>query len=148
MPSSLDVTHARWVLGLLPPQEAPQFAWDALVFGYDGPLLRLLASLSKPSKWEVDQVFFPAIREMGFETYTEVEACRVLADDAAERILEGELDAVDGASQIRDFWVRSGYIEELSRMALPFETLLCSGRRDEALRLEILQVVRAHQPST
>lgn len=140
--------HARWVLGLLPAQDAPQFAWEALVFGYDGPLLRALASLRAPTKWEVDHVFFPAIREMGFETYTEVEACRVLADDAADKILKGKLDAVEGASQIRDYWVRSGYIEELSRMARPFETLLCAGRRDDATRLEILQVVRTHQPST
>src|SRR4051812_24216057 len=113
MPSSLDATHARWVLGLIPPAKAVEFAWDALAFGYDGPLLRALASLRTDSKWDVDQIFFPALREMGFEAYSNAEACRVLIDEAAERMLKGDLDPVEGASLIKNFWHRSGYLEEL-----------------------------------
>ncbi len=148
MPSPLDITHAKWVLGLIAPEQAVQFAWEALAFGYDGPLLRALASLRAASKWEVDQVFFPALREMGFEPYANEEACRVLVDDAAERILKGELDALEGAAIIRSFWHRSGFIKELTDVALPCETLLCDPRRDDALRAQIIQVVRNHQPTT
>jgi len=148
VPSPLDITHARWVLGLIPPEQAVEFAWQALAFGYDGALLRNLASLRTSSKWDVDQVFFPALREMGFEPYSNEEACRILIDDAADRILKGALDPLEGASLIRSYWHRSGFMKELTAIALPCETLLCDPRHDDALRAQILQVVRNHQPTT
>ena len=137
--------HARYVLGLLAAAEVREFAWDALAYGYDGELLRALASLNRPTKWEADRIFFPAIREMGFEEYSNQDACRVLIDDAVMRMQKGELDAVAGATEIREYWKRSGYMEEVKTLAGPLEMLLCTGKRDEAIRVEILHVVMAHQ---
>jgi hypothetical protein len=54
---------------------------------------------------------------------------------------------VIGAAEIRECWKRSGYVEELRILAAPLEILLCTGRRDDAIRLDILHVVAAHQAS-
>jgi hypothetical protein len=145
--SSLEIMHARYVLGLLPPAQVRDFAFEALTYGYDGELLRALASLRTPTQWEADRIFYAAIREMGFDEYSNKDACRVLIDDTVRRIMIGELDAVIGATEIRECWKRSGYMEELRILAAPLEILLCTGRRDDAIRLDILHVVAAHQAS-
>lgn len=140
--------HARYVLGLLPPAQVRDFAFDALAFGYDGELLRTLASLRTPTQWEVDRIFYPAVREMGLEEYSNQDACRVLIDDTVQRIMKGELDAIVGAAEIREYWKRSGYMEELRILAGPLEILLCTGRRDDAIRQDILHVIGAHETAT
>ena len=139
--------HARYVLGLLPPAQVRDFAWDALAFGYDGELLRAMASLNTPTQWEADRIFYSAVREIGLDEYSQKDACRVLIGDAVQRIMKGELDAIAGAVEIRDCWKRSGYMEELRTLAGPLEILLCTGKRDDAIRVEILHVVAAHESS-
>jgi hypothetical protein len=139
--------HARYVLGLLPPAQVRDFAFDALAYGYDGELLRTMASLRTPTQWEADRIFYPAIREMGLDEYSNKDACRVLIEDTVARVMKGELDAIIGAAEIREYWRRSGYMEELRGLAGPLEILLCTGRRDNAIRLDILHVIGAHQAS-
>lgn len=145
MYSSLDIKHAQYVLGLLPATAVQEFAFEALAFGYDGVLLRAMAALHSPTKWEVDRIFFPALREMGFEEYSGAEACTVLIEDTVARITQGELDPILGAEHIREYWKRSGYLSELAPLGGPFEMLLCTGRRDDGLRGEILDIIQAQQ---
>lgn len=98
-----QIIEARLALGLIGPEETPALAWDALEAGLDGPSIRRLAALIKPSGWEVDQIIPAFMAEVRMNNISRQEASTRIAVQLARRILREELDPL---TYPRDFEAR------------------------------------------
>jgi hypothetical protein len=107
------IVEAKLALKRIRSEEMPALAWDALEAGFDGPSIRRLAALTKPSGWEVDQVVPSFMAEAELKPITRQEASVRLARQLARRIL---LEGHDPLAYIRDFellWVEADYASEI-----------------------------------
>lgn len=91
---------ARWVLGRIHGEELPQIATDAMVQGDDSPSLRLLAADSRPTIGEAGPLFLAALQELKIDLPDQRAAIFILARGLAEKIVEGQLGAHDGACEL------------------------------------------------
>ena len=79
----------------------PGFAAGALEAGYDGPALRRLAGLVKPTSIDVGDLFQQSLVEIGTVTIRNAEqAAVVLARTTAREIIEQKIDPIRGAIAI------------------------------------------------
>ena len=93
-----DLFVAKWYCSLLYPEEMPQFAADSLEAGYDGPALRRLAGMVKPTSTDIGDLFSQSLTEIGTVTVQNAEqAAIVLARMTARDIIEGRIDPLKGA---------------------------------------------------
>ncbi|MBI3855141.1 MAG: hypothetical protein HY293_05565 [Planctomycetes bacterium] len=95
----IDRVQAEWVLGLLRPQGLPAFAAEALRQGFRGRFLSDLAELDHPRVLP-EEVFDGALRELGREPITALQAARRLAREAALRILRDRTPPTAAAAEI------------------------------------------------
>jgi hypothetical protein len=77
-------TAAGWYLGDLNAEDLPTFARQALEQGHDGPNLRRLAGLLKPTKRDVDRIIDQALRELGVALPLSKEAAALWTLDAVK----------------------------------------------------------------
>lgn len=104
---SIDVVEALWRLDLYPAEGLPAVAEWALAEGFDGPSLRALAELRRPTRTSVGGLFEEALRELGRDPMSEERACQTAARGLAARILDGRLKPREGAEMlVRDVWDR------------------------------------------
>lgn len=76
----------------------PSFAADALEAGFDGPSLRRLAGLLKPTAGDVGDLFESALREIGtIKVQSHEQAIVLLSRQTAMDIVEGRIEPVHGA---------------------------------------------------
>ena len=99
---NIDTILARHVLGLLPVDELPGMALDAMQAGYDSPGLRQLAGISKHEGDEAHRLFAKTIRELGLPVPTAPEAGLTLARNTAREVLSGAITPYEGAKRIWD----------------------------------------------
>ncbi len=113
MPFDRGLAEARLALNLIASDEMPRLAWDALEAGLDGPAIRRLAALQRPTFFEVNEVLTKAMEEMQLKPVTGLEAARRLLKSIAQDILKSGADPRDHAWRLEAPWVRAGYPTEL-----------------------------------
>ena len=99
---NLDTILARHVLSLLPVQELPGLALNAIQAGHDSPSLRQLSGASEHDTEEAHRLFAKALRELGLPVPSVPEAGLTLARDIAREVLSGDIAPYEGAKQIWD----------------------------------------------
>ncbi|HKV94947.1 MAG TPA: hypothetical protein VJW20_20545 [Candidatus Angelobacter sp.] len=88
----------------------PQFAADALEAGYDGPALRRLAGLVRPTAGDVGSLFESALREIGtVKIQSEEQAHIFLSRQTAIDIVEGRIEPLRGAEILARHAMVLGY---------------------------------------
>ena len=123
------------IAGTSYPEDMPSFAADALEAGFDGSALRRLAGLVKPTSWDVDNLFVAAIDEIGvIEVRNREEAVFRLAKVVAENILDGSMDAFEGAHRLSRYAMEAGYPDGLAE----FDQLADEPRWGESARSQDL----------
>ena len=95
------LVQARWLLGLYPAEDLPEFAGQAMVEGHDGQAILELASFHQPTTYDIPPgLFDKALAEMGFSPLSKVEAALLVAEGIAGRMLSGEIQPDEGADRI------------------------------------------------
>jgi hypothetical protein len=92
MPFDREIIEARLALDLIGSGDMPKVAWDALEAGLDGPAIRRLAALDKPTWFQVQEVLPQAAKEMQLVKVTVGEGAYRIARRRAQEILETGAD--------------------------------------------------------
>lgn len=117
----IDLAQARWVLGMVPDDQLPELAAQAMVQGFEGPGIRDLASFDEPTLHLIKpEIVEQAFREMGREPLTLSQAALRLAREIALRILRGQVSVEKGAADVFDLIRRCGL--EAPRELTDFES--------------------------
>ncbi len=92
-----------WYFGELCHEDLPGICIDALDHGYDGPMLRRLAGLTKPTSRDIqERQIKGAFQEMGIAApISEMDCQLFLATETAEAAVEGGKNVFDAATHIR-----------------------------------------------
>jgi hypothetical protein len=98
--SEQSILLARVRLGLVPPEELPAVAVQAMERGCDSQPLRLLAGMRAPLPDEARRTFEDALRASEVVLPSPEDAVFCLARALAADILEGRLSPLDGATKI------------------------------------------------
>jgi hypothetical protein len=109
VPFNLQLVEARLALGLIGPDEMPAIAWDALEAGHDGPSIRRLAALVRPSGWETDQLIPSFLTEAGMKIISREEAAIRVARQLACQILSENLDPLAYSRDFKLLWIQADY---------------------------------------
>jgi hypothetical protein len=105
-----DLFVAKWYCSEVGPEDMPAFAADALEAGFDGPSLRRLAGLLKPTSGEIGTLFREALLEIGsVKIQTEDQAVLALSRATATGIVEGRMDPIQGAEVLARYAGKLGY---------------------------------------
>jgi hypothetical protein len=110
---SLDRAISQFTLGKLSYSDLPDVACDALELGLDGPSIRRLASLQKPSYFGVGDLFQKAPQEIGIEQWSKRDAAVFLAKEIGRDILAGRKEPLAGADEIWELCRAADYPKEL-----------------------------------
>jgi hypothetical protein len=93
-----DLFVAKWYCSEVWSEELPAFAADALEAGYDGPALRRLGGLIKPTSEDIGDLFQRACDEIGtVKILSQRQAVYWMSRVVATDIVEGRIDPVKGA---------------------------------------------------
>ncbi|MFZ0736261.1 MAG: hypothetical protein WCA98_16550 [Candidatus Acidiferrales bacterium] len=114
MPFDREMVEARVALDLITSDEMPKLAWDALESGLDGPAIRRLAALVRPTWFQVEEVRANAIREMKLSTLTIGDAACRLARRRAQEILQSGEDPLRCTRDLEQLWIKAQYPREMS----------------------------------
>jgi hypothetical protein len=99
----IDLVQAQWLMGLLPPEQIPEFGAQAMMQGFDGPNILELASFHRPNRWDIKpEVFDGALREMGRAPISDGQAVLVLSRLPSRRFLRDEIDLDRFEVEIRE----------------------------------------------
>lgn len=94
-----DLFVAKWYCSFVFPEDMPQFAADALEAGCDGPALRRLAGMVKPTSVDIGDLFKQSLTEIGTVTiHNQEEAAILLARMTARDIVKGQMDPIAGCN--------------------------------------------------
>jgi hypothetical protein len=104
---------AEHVLGKLSCADLPNVAVQALELGYDGPAIRRLASLDKPSYFGVGNLFERVAVEIGVGRVSKKDASIYLSKRIAKEILSGTKEPLAGAYEIWLLSAASDHPDEL-----------------------------------
>lgn len=97
-PFNADLFVAKWYCSEVWSEDMPVFAADALEAGYDGPALRQLAGLIKPTSMDIGDLFQRALDEIGtVKILSQIQAVYWMSRVVATDIVEGRIDPVKGA---------------------------------------------------
>ncbi|MFB7291231.1 hypothetical protein [Actinacidiphila glaucinigra] len=140
--------HVAWVV---PIEDLPMLAAHALADGDDSPALRELAGLSRrDDPAEIRELYDRALSELGIKLPDEETAGRRVLLDLAQRLVRGELTAVEVANKLSKTAARTPEETHFlvtaavySKWLLP--ALLPGWERD--LRAAALAVLEAHRPA-
>ena len=102
---NLELTLARWVLNVLPPEDVPKVATDALVHGCKAMSVAVLAGLERPASADIEEVLPALLEELRVSLPERSNALKIHVDAVARDIVLGVMTPSAGASQIR--WVSS-----------------------------------------
>ena len=105
-----DLFVAKWYCSRVLPEDMPQFAIDALDAGYDGPSLRRLAGLIRPTGRDVGDLFERALSEIGtVKVQSKEQAIVFLSRRTAMDIVEGRIEPLYGAEILANYAMALGY---------------------------------------
>jgi hypothetical protein len=120
-----DLFVAKWYCSRVGPEDMPRFAADALEAGFDGPSLRRLAGLIKPTSRDVGGLFQHALNEIGtIKVRSKEQAVFSLSRTVASNIVVGRVDPIEGAEILASYARMLGYpaflAEFLQLSEMPF----------------------------
>jgi len=114
MNMKFKLVQALWQIGKLPPERLPAIATQAFGMGFDGPALRELAGLQKPSVGDLYDLFERALKELGCHSISMRDAGLIVAKHIAEEIVNGNIEPYEGARRIWwDIWDQNRELTEL-----------------------------------
>ena len=97
---TLDVTAAKYVLGLVDAENLPALAMQWIQEGHDVPALWQLASLTTPTREDAIPALKEALQEIGVSLPDRRRAVMLLALKTARRIVQSNLPPYEGANTI------------------------------------------------
>lgn len=99
-----DLFVARWYCSRVLPEDMPEFAADALEAGFDGPALRRIAGLIRPTSRDVGGLFECALCEIGtVRVQSKEQALVFLSRLTALDIVEGRIEPLHGAETLAGY---------------------------------------------
>jgi hypothetical protein len=107
------IIEARLALKLITSDDMPKLAWEAMEAGHDGPGLRRLGAMIKPSWSEVESVLPNALKEMQLADITVEEAAYRLVKQRAQEILDSGKDPLRFTREFELLWIHAGYPKEI-----------------------------------
>jgi hypothetical protein len=113
MPFDPPIFEAELALNLIPTEQLPTVAQDALEAGFEGPHVIRMAILEPTALWTIDQALPPMLAELGCHSITPKEAALRLAHQRAKRILETGEDPLLSLSYFYRLMQSADYPEEL-----------------------------------
>jgi hypothetical protein len=127
-----ELIEAKLALDLIASADMPKIAWDALEAGLDGPAIRRLAALEKPTYFEVAEVLPRASAEMGLAKLSTGEAALRVARRRAKEILDNGEDPLRHTRDFAALWIRAGYPREIQSVAnLDDEIYIAQGNQSD-----------------
>jgi hypothetical protein len=108
-----ELIEAKLALEMIPSEDMPAVAWDALEAGLDGPGIARLAALEHPTFFEVAEVLAKAKAEMALVDLSVCEAALRIARRWAAEILERGEDPLRHTKEFWSLWIKAGYAQEL-----------------------------------
>jgi hypothetical protein len=114
MPFDRDIVEANIALARIPPEVMPALAADALEAGLDGPAIRRMAALEKPSGWETDQILPRFMAEAGLHKIAPRDGAIRIARNLARCIVRENLDPLPHLGKFYSLYWQSDYPKELS----------------------------------
>jgi len=108
-----ELIEAKLALELIPSEDMPGVAWDALEAGLEGPGIARLAALEHPTFFEVAEVLPKAKAEMALADLSVGEAALRIAKRWAAEILERGEDPLRHTEEFWRLWVKADYAREL-----------------------------------
>lgn len=113
MPFDLKTFEAEVALKLIPTEQLPAVAQDAMEAGFDGPHVVRMAILEPAYGWAIDQALPPMLAELGCSEISPKEAALRLARERAKHLLETGEDPLPSLRYFyRLMWV-ADYPDEL-----------------------------------
>ena len=113
MPFDPATFEAEVALKLIPTEQLPSAAQDALEAGYEGPHVLRMAILEPMAGWAIDQALAPMLEELGCHLIAPAEAALRLAHQRAQRILDTGDDPLPSMSYFYRLIVEADYPDEL-----------------------------------
>lgn len=124
---NIDRIEALWYLGKLEPETIPDVAAELLGKDFDGPAMRALAAMTKPTLREICSLDV-LLQEIGRTPLTKPEAAMQLAKIIARDIIEEKTPPYEGARFIwTQIWNDNRDLDRLAVFAG-----LADGYEDEA----------------
>ena len=126
MPFNARKLEAELALRRILPEHLPDAACDALEAGFDGPGVRRMASLIRPTGWETDEAL-PAFRkDLGINTLSTKEASVRLAYDRALDLIGSEADPLPSLPFFARLCSQAEYPEQLMDLHMLDDEWYCS----------------------
>jgi len=125
--------------------EMPSLAWDALESGLDGPAIRRLAAMERPTVFEVMETLPKAMEEMKLVRLSVDQAARRLADHRAREILRTGEDPLRCTREFERMWIRAGYPHEIVAYGCLHEEVSVArlmGRSEQNIRDWLIQELK------
>jgi hypothetical protein len=97
----LKGTEAFWTLGLIPVDDLPNLAADAIAQGFESKALIQLAGVAPVEAQEASSLFQKALWQLGLGTMLKTDALKHYAKEVSNRILNSEVTPLEGA---KDIW--------------------------------------------
>jgi hypothetical protein len=113
MPFDPASFESEVALKLIPTEQLPMVAQDALEGGFDGPHVLRMAILEPSAGWAIDQALPPMLAELGCQAIPPKEAALRLAQIRARRILETGEDPIPSLPFFYRLMWAADYPEEL-----------------------------------
>ena len=113
MPVDPATFEAEVALTLIPTEQLPSVAQDALEAGFDGPHVLRMAILEPVAGWAIDQALPLMLEELGLHPMAPEEAALRLARQRVQRILNTGEDPWPSLSYFHRLMETAGYPEEL-----------------------------------
>jgi len=131
--------EAEVALRLIPKEQLPLVAQDALEVGFDGPRVLRMAILEPDSGWAIDQALSPMLSELGCKTLLPKEAALRLAHARARRILDTGEDPLSSIPYFHRLMVAADYPSELIELGFFDDDYILFSDSPEAVQ------TRAHE---
>jgi hypothetical protein len=145
VPLDRELWEARLTLNLVTSDEMPKLAWDALESGLDGPAIRRLASLVRPTWFQVEELRAEATKEMKRSSLSIDEAACRLARRRAQEIVRSGDDPLRHTREFEQLWIRSGYSKQITSLGTLDDEVNVSrymGRTEVEIRQWVLQKLK------
>jgi hypothetical protein len=98
-PFNLQIAEALWALGMLPTEDIPDLAADAIAQGIESEDLMKLAGCSPQEGQEIARLFDNCLKQKG-GGMSKMHALKLCAKMVSQQILESKVTAQDGAKEI------------------------------------------------
>src|SRR5262249_48147331 len=95
--------------------------WDALEAGFDGPAIRRLAALERPTYFETRDLLPHVKRELGLSQLTNEQAAIRLSVRIAQQILASGEDLMSHLRDFESLWSRSNYSPGLAQLGTLYD---------------------------